>query len=123
MWLATKHGFFSIFQTREKHNLFMVRARAEKDLQNLKNSVSVLKAHEIKVTKHNDYHFRLIVTGEELKLLMQFFASEIDYPNFKDKVKSIPGQKDKLPYYGEIWAAMYSYQSENKSITLFTKNW
>lgn len=117
MWFATKYGFYSIVQTRENNNLFMVRARAEKDLQNLKNSVSVLKDHEIKVTKLNDYHFRLIVTGEELKLLMQFFASEIDYPNFMDKVKSTPGQKDKLPYYGEIWAAMYGYQSENKRIS------
>jgi hypothetical protein len=117
MWLATKFGFFSIVQIRENESKFMVRARAEQDLQNLKNGISVFKNHDIKITKYNDYHFRLIVTSEELKLLMQFFACEIDYPNFKDKVKSTPGQKDKLPYYGEIWAAMYGYQSKNESIS------
>ena len=89
----------------------MIRARAEKDLQNLKNSLSVLKDHEIKITKQADYHFRLLINGEELSQLMQFFASEIDYPNFKDKVKTIPNQKDKLPFYHDIWVVMYQYQN------------
>jgi len=110
MWLATKFGFYSIVQTRENKNEFMVRARAEKDLQNLKNSVLVLKVREIKITKHADYHFRLLVNREELNRLMPFFATEIDYPNFKDKVYKVADQKDKLPYYHEIWETMYRYQ-------------
>jgi hypothetical protein len=110
MWLATKYGFFSIVQTRENKDLFMVRARAEKDLQNLKNSLSMLKEHEIKITKQADYHFRLLVNRKELSRLMQFFATEIDYPNFKDKVYTVANQKDKLPFYHEIWGIMYNYQ-------------
>lgn len=117
MWIASKYGFYSIVQTRENKELFMVRARAEKDLKNLKSSLSVLKEHEIRVTKHADYHFRVLVNREELSQLMKFFASEIDYPNFKDKIKSIPSQMDKLRFYSEIWASMYGYQSKNQSIS------
>ncbi len=59
MWIARKLGFYSIVQTRENKDLFIVRARAEKDLQNLKNALPVLKNHEIKITKQADYPFRL----------------------------------------------------------------
>jgi hypothetical protein len=99
MWIANKFGFYSIVQTRENKDLFMVRARAEKDLQNLKNTLPVLKNHEIKITKQADYHFRLLVNREELSRLMHFFATEVDYPNFKDKVYTMANQKDKLPFY------------------------
>lgn len=112
MWIATKFGFYSIVQTRENKDIFMVRTRAEKDLQNLKNTLPVLKNHEIKITKHADYHFRLLVNREELSQLMQFFATEIDYPNFKDKVYKVANQKDKLLFYHKIWEIMHSYQTQ-----------
>ncbi len=110
MWIASKFGFYSIVQTRENDDIFMVRTRAEKDLQNLKNSISALKEHEIKDTKQADYHFRLLVNREELSQLMQFFATEIDYPNFKGKVYKVANQKDKLPFYHGIWEIMHNYQ-------------
>lgn len=110
MWIASKFGFFSIVQTRENKEQYMVRARAAKDLENLKKNISDLTGKNILETKHADYHFRIIISQLELNKLMQFFASEIDYPNFKNKVYSVPDQKDKLPFYHEIWETMYRYQ-------------
>ena len=111
MWIATKFGFYSIVQTRQNNNQFMVRARAQKDLENLKESLSTLKNTEIKVTKDADYHFRMIISVEDLNQLMLFFAKEVDYTNFKDKVYTIANQKDKLPSYHDIWSTMYRYQN------------
>lgn len=120
MWIATKLGFYSIVQTRDNKQLLMVRARAEKDLINLKNRVSVLRNHEIHRTPDADYRFRLIVTREELHELIQILANEIDYPNFKDKIHEIPDQKDKLTYYSKIWSTMYDYQKNQKKVIQMT---
>src|SRR5680860_793028 len=88
MWIANKFGFYSIVQTREDKNQFMVRARAEKDIKNLTTNISLLKNHDVLKTEFADYRFRIIITRQELNLMMQFFAAEIDYPNFKAKVKT-----------------------------------
>ena len=116
MWIASKSGFYSIVQTRDNQRLLMVRARAEKDLINLKNNVVAFKNHEILLTLDADYRFRLIVTRDELHELMQFLTEEIDYPNFKDKIHETPDQKDKLTYYSKIWSTMHDYQKSQKKI-------
>ena len=113
MWIASKSGFYSIVQTRDNKSVLMVRARAEKDLINLKNNVIALKNHEIHLTPDADYRFRMIVTRDELHELMQFLSEEIDYPNFKDKIHETPDQKDKLTYYSKIWSTMYDYQKKS----------
>lgn len=111
MWIASKFGFYSIVQTREDKNQFMVRARAEKDLKNLTSNISLLRNHQILRTENADYRFRILIIRVELETIMNYFATEIDYPNFKNKVKSIPDQKDKLPFYHDIWAVMHRFQS------------
>ena len=47
MWIASKYGFYSIVQTRENKEQFMVRARAKKDLENLKINISDFSASNI----------------------------------------------------------------------------
>lgn len=110
MWLATKFGFYSIVQTHENKNKFMVRARAEKDLENLTKCLKKLENRKIISTKEADYHYRIIVTQFELNELLHHFAETIDYSNFKNKISTITGQHDKLPFYHEIWEIMYRYQ-------------
>lgn len=112
MWLATKFGFYSIVQTRDEKDKFMVRARAEKDLKNLVENVQELNGKEVLKTDFTDYRYRIIITKNELSALMMFFAANLDYPNFKDKIKATPGQKDKLGSYHEIWHVMYRYQNQ-----------
>lgn len=110
MWLATKYGFYSIVRSHENENEFMVRARAEKDLENLVKCVKVLENREIVVTKEADYHYRIIISQMEQNDLMQYLSETIDYSNFKNKIGTIPVQREKLPYYHEIWEIMYQYQ-------------
>jgi hypothetical protein len=88
----------------------MVRARAEKDLENLVKNVKSLEDRQIIVTKDADYHFRIIISQSELNSLMMYFSETIDYSNFKNKINSIPDQRDKLLFYHEIWETMYRYQ-------------
>lgn len=110
MWLATKHGFFSVVQSDIRKDQFMVRARAEKDLENLITECVSLKGKRIKKSLDSDYMFRIFISKQELDILMIFISDSINYSNFKDKIHTIKNQKDKVPYYMKIWNVMFDYQ-------------
>lgn len=112
MWLATKFGFYSIVQTKNREDLFMVRARAEKDLLNLKEKILFLHNRKIKRTEDSDYMFRMFLDKPEVDILMIFMSNNIDYSNFKDEVHNIKNQRDKVPFYMRIWSVMMDYQTE-----------
>lgn len=112
MWLATKFGFYSIVKSSE-NNSFMVRSRERKDLDNLKRNVLNFKNRKIHFSEITDYKYRIFINKEELAELMLFISENVDYSNFKDKIKSSLDQKDKLPYYSEIWGVMFDYQHRN----------
>ena len=67
------------------------------------------------------YRFRIIVEKSELDILMIFLSNNIDYHNFKDKIKEIKDQEDKLTFYTRIWATMLEYQEKINGINL--TNW
>lgn len=116
MWLATKQGFYSIVKNNESQSGYIVRTRAKKDLENLKILVDELKDRKIVTTIESDYMFRIFIKQEELFELMLFIADDIDYSNFKDKIKYSPNQSDKVGYYSEVWGIMHDYQvKKNKS--------
>lgn len=107
MWLATKHGFYSIVQ--KDQGSYHVRGRVRQDLQNLLQLIGKdLPIHEW-VTA--DYKYRVIVGKEDLGEIMAALTSSLDYPNFKAKIASLPGQRQKLRAFHQIWSIMAALQS------------
>jgi hypothetical protein len=106
MWLATKHGFFSIVQ--KNRGEFHVRARVHEDLVALRLAARVKV--EIEIYPSADYRYRLIVNHRQLAHIFAALENSIDYPNFKSEIAATPGQREKLPAYHEIWHTMAGLQ-------------
>ena len=115
MWLATKQGFYSIVKDNKSSD-YIVRARSRVDLQNLKKLVESISDRGIITTRESDYMFRIFVNQQELFEITLSLSIEIDYHNFKDKVKDTPTQKDKVGYYSEIWGTMFDYQIKHNKL-------
>ena len=106
MWLATKHGFYSIVQ--KSADEFHVRSRVRKDLENL------LQLTDRRAPIHDwsgaDYRYRIIVTKAGFTEVMAMLATSLDYPNFKSAIARTPDQRDKLDAFHRIWAIMAHLQ-------------
>lgn len=110
MWLATQHGFYSIVQ--KDADLYFVRARMLKDLENL---LGILDFDaEILVWPTADYRYRIQVNFEGLLEIMVQLAGELDYPNFKGRVYEREDQAHKLGAYHRIWEMMADIQASEK---------
>lgn len=108
MWIASKHGFYSIVR---KNDLFHVRARARKDLLKLTAATDgALDAGMISESPHADYRWRLVLSAAEMEFVWAALAESVDYPNFNSQIAATPGQRDKLPIYHEVWHLLYDYQ-------------
>lgn len=101
MWLYTQHGFYSIVAHRDQPGRFLVRARRQVDLDNLR-SIACLPAGS-QSTPDADYHFRLTITAAELARVMTFLGNTVDYPNFKNRIAARPDQADRIHIYHAIW--------------------
>ena len=108
MWLATKHGFFSIVQ--KSPGEYHVRARIRGDLENL--IVLVNMDLQIHCWPSADYRYRIIVGDSEFSLIMANLALSLDYHNFKTKIAHTPDQQAKLESFHEIWAIIARLQQD-----------
>jgi len=106
MWLATKHGFYSIVQ--KPPGQFHVRARVRQDLVNLLDLVR--KELEILDWPSADYRFRIIVQHRDLGEIMAALAVSLDYANFKNQIANSPDQRVKLDAFHEVWAILAGLQ-------------
>jgi hypothetical protein len=102
MWIATKHGFYSIVQ--KSGGLFHVRGRVRTDLENLLRLVGVQA--EIHEWPNADYRYRIIVGKCELSTIMAALALDLDYPNFKSRIACTPDQHHKLDAFHRIWGIL-----------------
>jgi hypothetical protein len=78
----------------------LVRARLKKDLQLLFDDKRILEIPSA------DYQYRVLVKKQEMADILVKMIKEIDYPNFKSEIASLPEQRDKLSAYHEIWGLM-----------------
>ncbi len=107
MWIASKFGWFSIVQ--KEPGEFHVRARVKQDLQNLLDAMPLANA-VIETWPGADYRYRIIIGGDDLRVVMNCLALQLDYSNFKSKIAQTPDQREKLPEYHTIWATMAGLQ-------------
>ncbi|MDE0558771.1 hypothetical protein OU792_02175 [Algoriphagus sp. NF] len=103
MWIASKNGFVSIVQHRDKPDQVLFRARVRKDLESLFPKESIIETPEA------DYGFRVHVSKQEAVSVISQQVWEIDYPNFKNAIAQNPEQRDKLSAYHDIWGVMWDY--------------
>jgi len=107
MWIATETGFYSIVKNNlsdSTSNEFLVRARKKLDLKNIFDSDRII------TSRNKDYAYRVFASKEEVKIILDNTVENLNYSNFKDHIKSLPDQKDKLSFYSEIWSTMNEYQ-------------
>ena len=108
MWLATKHGFYSIIQKGQ--GVYYVRARVRQDLENLLEASGLTS--EVHAWPTADYRYRIIIGSEELLRVVVALTATLDYSNFKGCVAQQPDQRNKLGAYHEIWGTMAALQDQ-----------
>lgn len=108
MWLATQHGYYSI--VKKAKDEYHIRARVRKDLENLAEIVAI--THQIHCWESADYRYRIIVEEVDFLRIMAQFALALDYPNFKSQIARLPGQRDKLNAFHQVWEIMAGIQQE-----------
>lgn len=114
MWIASKHGFYSIVL---KEGGLHVRARKRGDLVNL-CAVAHITSNQIIATPDGDYAYRLIFKrprhAKEIERIWMALADSVSYPNFKAIISATPHQREKLPAYADFWATMlWCYAGQN----------
>jgi hypothetical protein len=114
MWIFSKYGFFSIVKD-EQSEMFKVRSRVRKDLENLQEHIQDIQGLSIHEHLKADYHYRLFIDNQQLGTLMKVLFESITYPNFKDQILQLGDQEDKLDSYHEIWEVMWNYQNRPKN--------
>ena len=104
MWLCSKEGFFSVVQ-KEGSDSLDIRARVRTDLIALSTQYLGNPNPMIYEYPNADYAYRIFLTHKEWASVMMQMAKNIDYPNFKRKVKQIQGHR-RAHFYGDVWLTM-----------------
>ncbi len=102
MWLFTKFGYFAIVKDYENDEIFWLRARVEKDLENVLQLID-LENPKIIFKENADYKFRLKLLKEEYKKLMSILVENLDYSNFKSMMDDNADQRHKMFAYYEVY--------------------
>lgn len=109
MWLFTKIGFYSVVQHRENDQVVIIRARDRADLVALQGLMHEMFRRErppkVASTPAADYPYRMNVGKARFAEVARRFAEDVDYENFKDRVKRAQGNA-RAALYLRVWAAM-----------------
>lgn len=106
MWLATRHGFYSIACAHagpgQPHpNLVVVRARKHAHLAAARRLVPL---PPIRHNHGTDYPYRIICTRAEAAALVQALQRDIDYTNFKEAAgAAMPGDRAYISFLHHVW--------------------
>ena len=110
MWVMMTDGFVSIVEDRNHKDRVLVRARKKSHL------VEFLRHERFEIchTPTADYHWRASLTKVAVGVLLMERAMSIDYDNFKAAAKKV--DPDLADAYGDVWATMYDYQTEQADL-------
>jgi hypothetical protein len=117
MWLCTQHGFFSIVQ--KSPDEYHLRARVRQDLVNLKELIERgghAALPDLQEWPSADYRWRIIVTARAVQWILARMVDALDYDNFKGRILSMPGQRDKAGDYSRLWHAGVCWQHEDATV-------
>ena len=109
MWIMSQYGFYSIVRSASAASVYLIRARRKDQLISLTEKFDFTD-EKILTTNTTDYRFRLVVTKEEMEKVVLGLASEIDYSNFKDRVRAKQGASLYERLLHEVWYVMRALQ-------------
>jgi hypothetical protein len=104
MWLFLDIGYFSVVASERNLPQLTVRARAQEDLDNLRREYLPELGETIR-TPGGDYAFRALVSREDFTEGLARFVDQLDYPNFKNRVKEKQGE-DRASIYMRVWGVL-----------------
>lgn len=109
MWIMTTRGMYSAVEKYEDRDegMLTIRSRVKQDLLNLKDLLP--NAVPYREKRYTDYPWRIRVLHEDWDFAVATMSSEIDYSNFKDRVKVVQGAK-RASVYGRVWAVLLSLE-------------
>lgn len=107
MWLFLSFGFFSVVAHRDVPYLMLVRGRARQDLvafrERLRQAGFSRNAFEIMFTPDADYPYRMEVSRDEVKAVLDHEIETVEATNFKSSIKDT----QRVRLYHDVWATMY----------------
>ena len=101
MWIFTETGFVSAVRHHSEKDKLVVRARDQKSLESLSNSVGL----DVFETPSNDYPYRVFVDDAVFATWLYKQTMAVDYPNFKDRVHDTRGH-DFADTLLSVWSTM-----------------
>ena len=107
MWIFTETGFVSAVRHFKEKDKLVVRARDQKSLEGLANSVGL----DIISTPSNDYPYRVFVVDSVFATWLSKQTMAIDYTNFKNRVHDIRGH-DFADALLRVWSAMHQVEDD-----------
>ena len=110
MWIFTETGFVSAVSHFSEKDKLVVRARDQKSLKSLSNSVGL----DIVETPSNDYPYRVFVDDVVFAAWLYKQTVAVDYTNFKDRVHDTRGH-DFADTLLSVWSAMHLVTSLEKN--------
>ncbi len=108
MWIFTETGFVSAVRHFSEKDKLVVRARDQKSLESLSNSVGL----EIISTPSNDYPYRVLVADSVFVKWLSKQTMAVDYTNFKDRVHDTRGHDFAGALMG-VWSEMRQVEDED----------
>ena len=108
MWIFTETGFVSAVRHFNEKDKLVVRARDQKSLESLSNSVGL----EIISTPSNDYPYRVLVADSVFATWLSKQTMAVDYTNFKDRVHDTRGHDFAGALMG-VWSEMRQVEDED----------
>jgi len=107
MWLYTTVGFFSVVMKPVKPgapgDLLVVRARAEGDLEALRDKY-MPDLGPIISTPNGDYKYRAAITPQAFTAGLAALVADVTYSNFKSEVMTAQGY-EREGVYMRVWGA------------------
>lgn len=111
----TDLGFFSIVQKPEDKGtgLLTIRSRVRADLEALGKRLTFKGG--IAEKAGTDYPYRARASQADVAAVLAQLAADIDYSNFKDRVKAVQGPARAAAYNG-VWDVLYGLETKEKQI-------
>jgi hypothetical protein len=105
----TPRGFYSAVAKVEDGDEFVtVRARSERDINNLSDLIDAEPSRD----EGTDYRWRIRCRKSEWAEALAKMAEEIDYSNFKNRIKS--EDPDRADLLARVWEVLYDIQLQEE---------
>lgn len=117
MWVHTQDGFLSIVRTELDSDTLTVRARSKADLERFLDRADIHRSAAVQL-KGRDYPWRAEVDTKTVAEVLHDDVVNIDYPNFKDRVKETLG-KMRAETLSRVWGTLLRIEGERDAKPVF----